>query len=70
VIPGASGRLVPPGDPAALAADLRELLSNDAERERLADGARHRVEAEFSAARQAERHAAMYERVLARRQRS
>ncbi|HET6820841.1 MAG TPA: glycosyltransferase [Candidatus Limnocylindria bacterium] len=70
VIPGASGRQVPAGDPVALAANLRELLSNEAERERLADGARRRVEAEFSAARQAERHAAMYERVLARRQRS
>jgi len=33
-------RLVPPGDPAALAATLRELLDDPAERERLAAGAR------------------------------
>jgi glycosyltransferase involved in cell wall biosynthesis len=34
-----AGRMVPPGDPAALAAALRELLSQPAERERLAAAA-------------------------------
>jgi glycosyltransferase involved in cell wall biosynthesis len=44
---GESGILVPPGDAGAIARALRELLSNESLRFRLAQGARHRAE-EFS----------------------
>ena len=70
VVPGESGMLVAPGDPRALASAVTHLLENDVERERLGRGARERVEAEFSAARQAVRHAEAYEASMARRQRS
>lgn len=69
VVSGESGILVPPGDPAALASSMTELLANDAERSRLGRAARERVEAEFSAARQAARHADAYETTWRRRQR-
>jgi glycosyltransferase involved in cell wall biosynthesis len=69
VVPGESGVLVPPGDAPALASAINALLDDDGQRSRLAQGARQRVKAEFSSARQAERHAAAYEAVQARRQR-
>ena len=69
VVPGESGMLVPAGDPRALASAMTHLLDDDAERNRLGRAARGRVEAEFSAARQAVRHAEAYEASLARRQR-
>ena len=67
VVPGESGMLVPAGDPRALASAMTHLLDDDAERNRLGRAARGRVEAEFSAARQAVRHAEAYEASLARR---
>ena len=67
VVPGESGMLVPAGDPRALASAMTHLLDDDAERNRLGRAARERVEAEFSAARQAVRHAEAYEASLARR---
>ena len=70
VVPGQSGMLVPPDDPGALASAMTHLLEDDAERDRLRRAARERVEAEFSAARQAVRHAEAYEASRARRQRS
>jgi glycosyltransferase involved in cell wall biosynthesis len=70
VIGGESGRLIPPGDADALASAIRELIADEPARQRLGRAARQRVEAEFSATRQAARHAAAYEQVLARRQRS
>jgi glycosyltransferase involved in cell wall biosynthesis len=70
VVPRESGLLVPPGDPYALASAMTHLLDDDAERVRLGRAARERVEAEFSAARQAKRHAEAYEASWARRQRS
>jgi len=45
---GASGRLVPPGNEAALAEVLRELLADAAQREVLGQAARQRVQAQFS----------------------
>jgi glycosyltransferase involved in cell wall biosynthesis len=70
VIGGESGWLIPPGDADALASAIRELIADEPARQRLGRAARQRVEAEFSATRQAARHAAAYEQVLARRQRS
>jgi glycosyltransferase involved in cell wall biosynthesis len=67
---GRDGILVPPGDAAALASAMAAVLANDEERARLGRAARDRVEQEFSAVRQAERHAEAYEAVLARRARS
>lgn len=48
VVDGASGLLVPPGDPAALAAAMRRLLEEPALAARLAEGGRARVEARFT----------------------
>lgn len=45
---GVSGYLVPPQDPAQLAARLKELLSNPALALRMGQAARLRIEAEFS----------------------
>jgi glycosyltransferase involved in cell wall biosynthesis len=69
VVNGESGLLVPPGDPTALASAMTGLLADDAERTRLGRAARQRVESEFSAARQAARHAEAYEAARRRRQR-
>jgi glycosyltransferase involved in cell wall biosynthesis len=43
-----TGRLVPPGDPAALAAALRQVLANETLRAAFAAGARARLEERFS----------------------
>lgn len=48
VLDGETGRLVPPGDVAALAAALRELLGDDQERRRLGAAGQARMHAEFS----------------------
>lgn len=45
---GETGRLVPPGDPAALTAAMHDLLANDAERLRLGAALKARVLADFS----------------------
>jgi glycosyltransferase involved in cell wall biosynthesis len=45
---GETGLVVPPGDPAALAAALNRLLGDEALRTRLAAGARARARARFS----------------------
>jgi glycosyltransferase involved in cell wall biosynthesis len=44
---GETGVLVPPGDAAALATVVRELLADRARRDRLGNAARRRIEAEF-----------------------
>jgi len=51
VIPGETGWLVPPGDPEALAAALREAADDPARLRLMGDAARTRVEAHFSPAR-------------------
>jgi glycosyltransferase involved in cell wall biosynthesis len=45
---GETGLLVPPRDPAALAARLRDLLNDDSRRVRMGDAARQRVERHFT----------------------
>jgi glycosyltransferase involved in cell wall biosynthesis len=60
-----AGRLVPPGDPAALADALSALLADPAERERLAERARTAAAGPYSWDSIAKRTIAVYEEVLA-----
>ncbi|MEI6071902.1 MAG: glycosyltransferase family 4 protein [Verrucomicrobiae bacterium] len=55
-----SGRLVPPGDPSALAAYLRTLAGDPALRAALARSGRQRIEEEFSSAKNLDRLAAAF----------
>jgi glycosyltransferase involved in cell wall biosynthesis len=48
VVPGRTGSLVPPGDPAALADSVARLLSDDDERRRLGEAGRRAIVDEFS----------------------
>jgi len=57
---GATARLVPPDDPTALAAAMRELLLDNSLRQQLGHAARQRAEAAFSADRAAAEIAAHY----------
>lgn len=60
-----AARLVPPGDPGALAAAISELLSDPAERSRLAAGARAAAAGPYSWDRVAERTLEVYREVMA-----
>ena len=60
-----AGRLVPPGDPAALASAIGELLADPAERELLAERARAAATGPYSWDSIAQRTLAVYEEVLA-----
>jgi glycosyltransferase involved in cell wall biosynthesis len=60
-----AGRLVPPGDPAALAGAIGELLADPGERYRLAERARAAAEGPYSWDSIAARTRAVYEEVLA-----
>ena len=60
-----AGRLVAPGDPAALAQAIGELLSDPAERERLAERARAAAAGPYSWDSIAARTEAVYDEVLA-----
>lgn len=62
---GVTGRLVAPGDPAALAAALAELRADPAARERLGAAAATTTRARFSPARLLERTQALYDGLLA-----
>ncbi|HZT53534.1 MAG TPA: glycosyltransferase family 4 protein [Gaiellaceae bacterium] len=64
VLPPEAGRLVPPGDPAALAAALAELLADRELRERMGEAGR-RASARYAWPHIAERTLAAYERALA-----
>lgn len=66
VADGVSGRLVPPGCPAALAGAIEELLSKPALRQQMAAAGRLRYEQLFTATRMARHTAAVYDDVLAR----
>ena len=62
---GVTGRLIPPGDPDALAGALNQLLEDDALRAGLGKAARLRVEQEFTAERMITRTLDLYEEALA-----
>ena len=62
---GHAGRLVPYGDPPALAAGIRELLGDPRAAKALAEGGRARVK-EFTWARAAERHLSLYRELTQR----
>lgn len=64
VVPGETGLLVPPADPRALAAAVRELLDDPARAGRLGAAGRRRAEAVFSIERHAELVARVYGEVL------
>lgn len=61
---GVTGSLVPPRDPAALAAALKRILGNPERREQMGRAARERVEREFTWGTVGERTAALYDTLL------
>ncbi|UUX94790.1 glycosyltransferase [Aquabacterium sp. J223] len=67
VADGVTGTLVPPDDPAALAAAIVELLTDTDKADRFAQAGRRRVEAVFSADRLSSEYNALYQRLLERR---
>jgi glycosyltransferase involved in cell wall biosynthesis len=67
VVDGESGLLVPPRDPAAMAAAVRRLLTDSALAARLKRGGRARVEAGFSSEVRLDRIEALYARLIAER---
>jgi glycosyltransferase involved in cell wall biosynthesis len=64
IIPNETGLLVPPGDVQKLTEAIRQLLSDPTHAQAMGAAARRRVEAEFSAQKQAEEHLALYHRLL------
>jgi glycosyltransferase involved in cell wall biosynthesis len=64
---GVTGRLVTPGDPAALAAALAQLRADPAARERLGAAAAIDTRARFAPARLLERAQALYDELLTKR---
>jgi rhamnosyl/mannosyltransferase len=61
---GVTGLTVPPNDPAALAAAIRDLLADPGRRARMGQAGRARVEAEFTQERMIVRVQAVYEEAL------
>lgn len=64
---GRQGWLVPPGQPAGLAAGIEHALAQPAEARAWGEAARQRVSAEFSLAETVRRHRELFEQVLAQR---
>ncbi|HKB26083.1 MAG TPA: glycosyltransferase family 4 protein, partial [Methylomirabilota bacterium] len=64
VVHGETGLLVPPADPRALAAAVRELLDDPARAARLGAAGRRRAQAEFGLARHAAAVGALYDELL------
>ncbi|MGE0450121.1 MAG: glycosyltransferase family 4 protein [Vicinamibacterales bacterium] len=66
IVPGVTGWLVEPGDPAALAAAIAEALGTPDRLPAMGDAGRALVEREFSWPAVADRHVALYDELLAR----
>jgi len=64
IIPNQTGLLVPPGDVEKLTEAIRQLLSDPVRAQAMGAAARRRVEAEFSAQKQADEHLVLYHRLL------
>lgn len=64
MIPGETGLVVPPGNSQMLAGAMIELLSDPARAQAMGIAAKQRVQAEFSAEKQANEHLALYRRLL------
>jgi glycosyltransferase involved in cell wall biosynthesis len=60
---GATGWLVPPSDPAAMAARLRQLVADPAERQTMGAAGRKRAEKEFSLSRMVDQTITLYDRL-------
>jgi glycosyltransferase involved in cell wall biosynthesis len=65
VVEGMTGRVVPPGDPAAFAGALEELLSDPALRRRMGAAARRHAVERFSVAHQVDRLMEVWTRAIA-----
>ena len=61
---GETGILVPPGDVPALVKAVAEIIADSARAQAMGAAAKRRVEAGFSASRQAKEHVALYRRIL------
>jgi glycosyltransferase involved in cell wall biosynthesis len=70
VLDNQNGILLPPEDPELLANAITTLLRNPAERQRLGNAARKRIEDEFSAARMTADYLRVYQRALAAKDRT
>jgi glycosyltransferase involved in cell wall biosynthesis len=66
VVDGETGLLAPPGDAAALASCLAQVLADPALADRLGDAGRRRVQQHFSVDAMAERTEAIYRKILSR----
>ena len=68
MIAGETGLLIPPADPAALAAAIRRVLADQALAQRLASAGRARVEQEFSTTRMVQQVIDVYDELLGERE--
>jgi starch synthase len=64
VVDGETGRLVEPGEPAALGQALREVLADPERARRMGEAGRRRVEAQFSWDRIADRTMTVYREAI------
>lgn len=64
MMPNETGILVPPGDSQRLAGAIEQLVSDRIRAQAMGAAARRRVEADFSAKKQADEHLALYRRLL------
>ncbi len=60
MVPGVTGLLVPPGDASELTGAITQLLSDHERAQAMGFAAKRRVEAQFSASKQAQEHVALY----------
>lgn len=65
VLPGSTGVLVPPGDPAALADVIQSVMEDDLTRERMGNAAAARVRDRYTSEAVARQWAALYRRLEA-----